>query len=416
MSVKTYSLFEVNSAIKRTIALNFSQEIWIKAELAQVSIKGGHRYLHLIEKDLSSEQLIIAQLNATLWSGEYQRLLISKGEEMQEVLKPGLQVLVKGIVLFNERYGLQLKITDLDLNFTQGILNNQLQLLIHRIHQEKLQLPNKNLSTPIAFKKIAVISSNSAAGYQDFEQELEKNELGAGIHRILFDTIMQGENLVQSMKISLSKVYSSSPAYDAIVIVRGGGSKIDLADFNNYDLCKMISEAPLPVYTGIGHETDQTAVDLVAAQSFKTPTAVAIFLINHNSLILKDIKDITQKIQQRIMDLISPLQNQVGLIQIKIDKKVLEIIQETKYTIKHQLQQIVNVSINKIQTQMLELASLKARISRIDYPSILLNGYVMIFQDGIQIKALYQLNKEHSFMVKFHDGNIQVEAAHSSGE
>ena len=239
MEIRSYSLLEITTALRRIVAANMSQAVWIKAEVAQISVKSGHRYLLLIEKDPEAGQLILAQLNAVVWAGDFNKMLLAKGSEVETVLKSGQEVLLNGYISFHERYGMQFRIEDLDLNFTRGMLDQQFQLLVERIYAENLHLPNKQIPLPPAFRKIAVISSRTAAGLRDFEHELDQFALGGGISRVLFDTIMQGEQLKSSMLQSLEKIYASADLFDAIVIIRGGGSKIDLANFNDYDICKM---------------------------------------------------------------------------------------------------------------------------------------------------------------------------------
>ncbi len=275
---QSYSLYELNNLIKSAISRSFPDTCWVTAEIADSKCnQKGHCYLELVEKE---DEKTIAQMKATIWAYEYRRLSHKFEKTTNESLKPGMKVLLLASVTFHEVYGLSLTIRDIDPSYTLGEMARKKKEVIERLKKEGVIDMNKKLSLPPVPQRIAVISSPTAAGYGDFFNQLDKNLYGYSFVHVLFPALMQGHDAEGSIIASLDEVKKKSRHFDVVAIVRGGGSAVDLNCFDSYPIASQIARFPLPVITGIGHERDDTVVDIVAHTKLKTPTAVAEFLIS----------------------------------------------------------------------------------------------------------------------------------------
>lgn len=276
------SLFELNEHIRRIVALNFPQALWITAEVAQIGESRGHYYLELVQKGENDE--IIAQAQAAIWAKEYRQMLSRLGLALHTVLREGLSLKMLVRPDYHERYGLKLHISDIDPTFTLGQLDLQRRQTVQALREQGLFDKNRSISLPLVLQRIAVISSETAAGLQDFFRQLEDNNMGYRFSLKLFAAAVQGKNSEQEVVEALRKIARNPEHFDCVVMVRGGGSRLDLSSFDGLELCTAVAQLPLPVLAGIGHDVDETVLDLVAHRSLKTPTAVAEFILQRNLL------------------------------------------------------------------------------------------------------------------------------------
>ena len=273
------TLFELNGLIKGSIKQAFPDAFWMVAEISELKVNSnGHCYLELVEKDTESETMK-ARARATIWSSVFRMIRPYFETTVRTALSPGLKIMVKASVEFHELYGLSLNITDIEPAYTLGEMAKQKQDVIDRLIREGVFDLNKQQELPRLPRKIAVISSRTAAGYGDFHDQLLHNPYGYKFYVRLFPAIMQGEEAEESIVTAMEKVFRYEDFFDALVIIRGGGSQSDLSCFNGYWLASNIAQFSLPVLTGIGHEQDETVADMVAHTRLKTPTAVAEFLL-----------------------------------------------------------------------------------------------------------------------------------------
>lgn len=276
--VQQLTLSQLNEQVKDALLDAFPGAIWVVAEVSELKEnRSGHCYLELIEKKGND---IVARSRATIWSYTYRMLKPYFETTTGQFFSQGIKVLVQVTVEYHAAYGLSLNIKDIDPTYTVGDMALQRKEIIDRLQNEGVFEMNKELELPLVPQKIAVISSATAAGYQDFMNQLENNEQGFCFHTKLFEAYMQGTEAVSSIIHALERIFQFEDFFDAVVIIRGGGATADLSSFDNYDLAINITQFPLPVITGIGHEKDDTIIDLVAHTRLKTPTAVAEFLIN----------------------------------------------------------------------------------------------------------------------------------------
>ncbi len=272
-----YTLFELNERIREALLETFPSAVWVVAEISELKEnRSGHCYLELIEKEGSE---IIARSRATIWSYTYRMLKPYFESTTGRMFTHGIKILVQAGIEYHPAYGLSLNIKDIDPVYTVGDLTLQRNEIIARLHTDGVFDMNRDLPLPLVPQKIAVISSKTAAGYQDFMSHLENNEHGFHFYTHLFEATMQGSEAVPSIIGALEKIFRYDDFFDAVAIIRGGGATADLSCFDNYELAFNITQFPLPVITGIGHEKDDTIIDLVAHTRLKTPTAVAGFFI-----------------------------------------------------------------------------------------------------------------------------------------
>ncbi len=267
--------------VRRALALNFQQAIWIRTELSQVNERRGHRYLELVQK--GSGQNPIAKAQASVWGRTFNQVVKSRGKTAEDVLVAGQEVCLQVEVDFHEVYGLKLNVVDWDPSFTIGQLAlKRIEIVQELSKSGELALQSQLTPKPV-LQRIAVLTSSAAAGYADFKQQLHGNPYGYCFSESLFDITVQGVNVEETLIEALNKVSLNASWYDVVVILRGGGSKLDLAGFDRIGIGRAIANCPLPIFVGIGHEIDETLPDLVAHRSLKTPTALASALIDHNA-------------------------------------------------------------------------------------------------------------------------------------
>lgn len=304
MDFPALSLSELLQNIKDALKTSFAKQFWIKAEISEISVNyAGHCFLELIEKQDNSDN-ISAKIKATAWASVYRMLSPYFEAVTGSELQKGMKILVKVYVEFNEVYGISLNITDIEPNFTLGEQERLRRDIIKQLESDGVIDMNSMIGLPQVIQNIAILSSPSAAGYGDFLSQIEGNVYGYKFNCKLFPCIMQGSKTAESIISNLEKIFELEHLFDAVVIVRGGGSKSDLAWFDNYELALNISQFPLPVISGIGHDRDKSIVDMVAHTHLKTPTAVAGWLVNHNAMFEQNVLQYANSIVDNVNEVI----------------------------------------------------------------------------------------------------------------
>ena len=277
--METLPLSQLATFIRRVFALNLPEPVWVAAELAQVSESRGHVWLTLVEK--GDDDGILAQLDAVVWSSQVKLLRRAHGQRLIDgLLREGMSVRLRVSASFHERFGLKLVVEDIDPEHTLGALEQRRQATLEALSRDGLLDRNAALPIPELPLRLAVISSDTAAGLSDFLRYLAENPYGYVFHHDLYSAAMQGTQTTEEVTTRLRQIARRRGEYDVIVIVRGGGGKTDLAAFDDEKLCRAVADAALPVLAGIGHEIDSTVLDRVVHRSLKTPTAVAAYLID----------------------------------------------------------------------------------------------------------------------------------------
>ena len=298
MEQEMLTLKELNEKIQQTIHEEFDNTYWITAEISELKIhKNGHCFLELAEKQ-SEKGKIIAKMRAVIWAFTFRMLKPYFESTTGRNLEAGLKVMLKVSVVFHKLYNLSLHITDIDPTYTIGEISRQREKIIKQLEEEGVINMNKELELPLVPQKIAIISSETAAGYEDFINQIENNAPGYKLYYQLFQAYMQGEHLEDSVIEALEHIYAYEDFFDAVILIRGGGSRSDLTYFDSYNLALNIAQFPIPVITGIGHEKDESIADIVAHTQVKTPTAAAEFIISLFAQFEENITDISTKIQK----------------------------------------------------------------------------------------------------------------------
>lgn len=300
MEKAVLSLFELNQLVRRSVRTCLPNEYWVQVELSDVRANySGHCYLECVQKDPKSNSLI-AKARGIIWSNVFSQLKPYFEQETGQAFVSGIKVLVKVTVDFHELYGYSLTIVDIDPAYTLGDMARRRREILLRLQEEGVLSLNKELELPVLAQRIAVISSATAAGYGDFCNQLENNAFGFAFYPRLFPAIMQGERVETSVIAALDRIYAESEKWDVVVIIRGGGATSDLSGFDTYDLAASCAQFPLPIITGIGHERDDTVIDLVAHTRVKTPTAAAEFLVNHLRHTAEQLENYAYYIRQEV--------------------------------------------------------------------------------------------------------------------
>lgn len=299
------SLYELQRKIKDSLINAFPLPIWIAAEISELKVNySGHCYMELVEKEDANSVKIRAKATAIVWANKY-RLIKSYFESMAHMpLTEGLKVLVRVDVSYHELYGLSLTVMDIDPSYTVGELKIQRQLIVQQLIDEGILDLNKQLDFPLVPQRVAVVSSATAAGLQDFVNQLTGNPFGYKFDVTLFPAVMQGNEAESSIIEALGTVYARMDEFDVVAIIRGGGSQTDLVCFDAYGLSANVAQFPLPILTGIGHDKDESVCDIVAYQNFKTPTAVASFLVDMLSEFESEAVQVATEISRRVQQVL----------------------------------------------------------------------------------------------------------------
>ncbi|MFT6360704.1 MAG: exodeoxyribonuclease VII large subunit [Saprospiraceae bacterium] len=409
--MESISLYDLNEYIRRVIALNLPEAMWVRCEIAQLKPSRGHFYLELVEKqdenNLSGS--LKAQAQAVIWNRTHQRLLRKNGAELNYLLQDGMEVLLKVEVDFHEQYGLKLVIQDIDPTYTLGKLELKRRAILKTLKEQNLMAKNGEISLPLVLQKIAIISSERAAGYQDYLQHLSQNDYQYAYKNELFPAAMQGLNTEKEILKQLKKIERQSADFDCIIIIRGGGAKLDLAAFDNLELAKAVANSSLPVFTGIGHDIDETVLDKVAHLSLKTPTAVADFFIHRMLQFESHLLNIGLGLKEAVNQLLQTQDTQLKQLTQTIDfqsNKTISQAQQMLDFIEIELPRTVKYRFEKEESK---LENLKKLVSFLSPEATLKRGFSLTTKDGEIVKNKAKLKQGDVIETHFVDGKVKSE-------
>jgi len=312
------SLTELQLIIKDALYMALPDMYWVIAEISEIKENyTGHCYLELIEKH-PDEKNVRARVKAIIWSTRYRFLCPFFENITGESLRVGMKILVRAKIEYHEIYGLSLIISDIDPSFTIGEMALKRQLIIKKLEDEGVFSMNKELQFPVVPQRIAVISSKNAAGYSDFIRHLHDNSYAYIFYTALFETTMQGTETEKSVISAFSRIADHQYLFDVVAIIRGGGSQSDLSWFDNYNIAYYVTQFPLPVITGIGHEKDLSVTDMVACKSLKTPTAVADYLIDHVAEAERQLNEMSSEIAENSQSVIETYKDLTDSFKMKL--------------------------------------------------------------------------------------------------
>ena len=423
------SLYDLNVLVRRSLEQCLPDTYWIQAELSDVRTNStGHCYLEFVQKDARSNSLI-AKARGTIWSNVFRLLKPYFEEATGQAFVSGIKVLVQVTVSFHELYGYSLTVQDIDPTYTLGDMARRRKEILKQLEEEGVLLLNKELDIPRLPQRVAVISSSTAAGYGDFCHQLKNNPGGFYFYTELFPALMQGDRVEESVLAALDKINSRLESFDVVVIIRGGGATSDLSGFDTYLLAAACAQFPLPVITGIGHERDDTILDMVAHTRMKTPTAVAEFLIGQMDKAAGEVEELQQdvcslatEILSRQKNFLQSLGSRLPVLAINRIERNRSLLQRIGMQLPTDAHAFLNQWASKLEAMQVRLAnraeSSLAERSRFvqlteqfikmaspDY--VLKRGYSLTLKDGKIIKQADGLVVGDELITRFADGEVR---------
>ena len=404
MPDEKHSLSELLEQVKGAIRKELPGYYWVIAEIMELR-ENRHCYLELIEKSEENESLL-AKVRATIWASRYSMLRPFFESSTGTSLKSGIKILCKVSVEFHPQYGLSLNITDIDPSYTLGDLARLKQEVIQRLRKDGVYDMNRELPFPLVPQRIAVISSETAAGYGDFMKSLENNRHGFIFQTTLFPATMQGDEAPPSIISAMEKIYESESDFDCVAMIRGGGSKADLDCFNQYDLAYFITQFPLPVITGIGHERDESVADMVAHQGLKTPTAVAEFLVDQLLAFEFRLSALLDRLSSSVRSRVQGDLNRLDRYGDSMMHMSRALLQQQSEQVRQNEQRLHRELAMQLEKSRDKLAQLKKRCELVDPENILKRGYSISLHKGKSLSSIKGIKAGSLLETRLYQGII----------
>ena len=430
-----YTLRQLNLLVREAIEDAMPDEYWVEAELSECRENSGHCYMELIEKDERSNTPV-ARASAKCWRQTWMMVKPYFERTTGQPLRAGMKVLLRVYVQFHETYGFSWIVSDIDPTYTLGDMARKRQEIIRQLKEEGVFDLQRELRIPTFAQRIAVISAQNAAGYGDFCRQLEDNEYGFRFDVQLFPAIMQGEQVEQSVISALNQIYSiecrtesvefatahdsssvetavaNSTLYtlhskfDVVVIIRGGGATADLSGFDTLALAENVAQFPLPVITGIGHDRDESILDMVANTRVKTPTAAAALLIDNLLRVLERLDDASQRISYAVNQRISNQKTKIATMTTLIPTLALRVVSDQRHRIEL-LENRLPVAIERrLTNQKHLLESLSIKLQGFDPQLLLSRGYSITLHNGRAVRDPRQLKPGDEIETRVEKGTI----------
>ena len=369
--------------VRESIECEMPEEYWVEAELSECRETRGHCYMELIQKDELSATPV-AKAQAKCWANKWLTIRPYFERITGQQLHAGMKVLLQVYPQFHEAYGFSWIVNDIDPTYTIGDMARKRQEIIKKLKDEGVFDLQKELQLPMFCQRIAVISSQTAAGYGDFCNQLADNPYGFKFETQLFPATMQGEGVEQSIINALERIYDTN--YDCVVIIRGGGATSDMSGFDTLALAENVANFPIPIITGIGHERDESILDMVSHTRVKTPTAAAAFLIEH----LKEVLDVIDSSQDRItryaQQKLTTLNSQLAIVSESIPRlfSLVKTRQESKLDI---FEQRMRTSIDRrLTSESHKLELISEKLKALDPTLLLARGYSITMHNGHAVR------------------------------
>lgn len=362
-AITPLSLLELNGLVRQTIDHAFAaRTYWLQAELSGVSERGGHCFVDFVQKG-ERDNAILAQARATVWASRWAFLRPYFQQATGQALAAGMQVLAEVKVTFHERYGYALSVLDIDPTYTLGDLARRRREILQTLRSEGVADMNKELPLPRLLQRIAVISSPNAAGLQDFLNQLDHNPRRLRFTTRLFEAVMQGQQVEPTVVAALQRIADEMDLWDAVVIIRGGGSATDLSGFDTLELAENVAQFPLPVITGIGHERDDTVIDLVAHTRVKTPTAAAEFLIRHQQAELDTLLALADTLHDRVSQWLTAERQRLSLLTARMPAAARLLVSDRAARLQRQQAALSDTARQAVYLRRNRLALLSQRLN-----------------------------------------------------
>ena len=427
--MEALTLYELNNLVRGSLERALPDEYWVQAELSEVrEAYNGHCYLEFVQKGNNGRDLV-AKARGVVWAGTYRLLKPLFERETGRPLSAGMKVLVRVAVTFHELYGYSLSVTDIDPAYTLGDLARLRREILARLEADGILNDNKELPLPVLANRIAVISSATAAGYGDFRNQLLRNDYRLRFTVRLFPAVMQGERVEESVLAALDAIMAERDEWDAVVIIRGGGATSDLSGFDTYLLAAACAQFPLPVITGIGHERDDTVLDLVAHTRVKTPTAAAAFLVRHQLEAATRLEALSRDIGQEVMArlerervrlerLSAALSAVFSQVRVRGEHRLEQLslrlahawqqrLADERHGLERCAARIGQGVASRLERERFRLQLLRQRCEAADPDLLLKRGYSMTFSQGRLVRKASELEKGEEITTRLAEGEVR---------
>ena len=412
MMTEKLSLTELQQIIRDSLYLALPGFYWVTAEISEIKENyAGHCYLELVEKQ-PDEKNARARVKAIIWSNRYRFLNAFFQNATGESLKEGIKILVRVKIEYHELYGLSLVISDIDPSFTIGEMALRRQMIIRRLEEEGVLSMNRELEFPLLPQKIAIVSSEGAAGYRDFLSQLKGNSYNYVFYTALFETVMQGTDTERSVISSFDRIADHPGLFDVVVIIRGGGSQSDLSWFDNYNIAFYVTQFPIPVITGIGHEKDMSVTDMVAHQALKTPTAVADYLIEQTVSAETMLNEMIEGIGEITKSVIDDKRSLLESIKNKMKSGAERINAGRMMNIERYRADIMKGAFNLLEKVQTRMNVMENTLGILDPQNVLKRGYSITSLNGRLIKSSMNVKISDKIFTKLYDGDIESDVTH----
>ncbi|MDD4720218.1 MAG: exodeoxyribonuclease VII large subunit [Bacteroides sp.] len=404
----TLTLLELNSLARKSLEECLPDTYWIQAELSEVRVNqsSGHCYLELVQKD-SQTNYLIAKARGIIWANVFGFLRPFFEDTTGQKFQSGIKVLVEVSIHFHELYGYSLVIENINPEYTLGDLALHRKAILAQLKKEGVLNLNKELSFPLLPQRIAVISSATAAGYDDFRNQLEQNEQGYSFYIELFPSIMQGDRVESSILSSLDAILARLDEFDVVIIIRGGGATSDLSGFDTYLLAASCAQYPLPIITGIGHERDDTVLDSVAYKRVKTPTAAAEFLLDCMDLAANQLITLSNKIREGAKNLLIKEKNRLDIFQQRIPRLANALLSNNKIKLAGLSSRLNQSTLQYLSTEKHRLSLISQSIKYASPEFILKRGYSLTICNGKIIKSISNVSTGDVLITQLKDGYVE---------
>ena len=411
MSEPQFSLSEYLSTVQEVIQVAFNEPVWVKAEIRNLSIKGGHYYLELAEKEENTDK-VIASCKATIWKSAAAKMVLKFERESGIELSRDLNVLIKVKATFSPQYGFSVNVEDIDSSYTLGDIARRYQQILERLTSEGLANKNKLLPTPFDIQNVLVIAPENAAGLGDFKKDADALDKVGVCHFVYHSATFQGNtaavNIIDALGNGLRQwALNFDSAPDLIVIIRGGGAVNDLAYLNDYNLAALLCKRSVPIWVGIGHEKDRTILDEVANRSFDTPSKVIggirNLIVERTQEVLEALQTIKLLSQHQITAYQSQNDQYIRIIKTLAQGQINEVnkaLDMMKGTTQYLAQQQIKFASNQVESLMRETLIQNPK-------NVMAKGYGIIRSHGKAIRSVKQISGE-SIQVELQDGTIEA--------
>jgi len=398
------TLTELQGLIRDKIYEALPESFWVVAEIAEMKVHtAGHCYLELTGSDTPGGR-VTAKARATIWASKYRSLNTFFTATTGIPLRAGITILLKATVEYHELYGLSLNVTDIDPAYTAGDMALKREAIIRQLTEDGVINMNSELSLAPYTRHIAVISSSGAAGYQDFINHLVHNPYGYVYIPQLFGAVMQGEATESSVIDALNLISEEAEKYDVVVIIRGGGSTTDLSWFDSYEIAYHVTQFPLPVLTGIGHERDRSVTDMVAWKSLKTPTAVADFLVERTIDCENRIIGMAESLTSAVTEAIDSAGEQLSSLQNRTAATARLVVRVKHEKLGYHIETLRRSGKNVLRSAKEVTDRLEDSMRHLDPSGVMRRGFTLTTRNGQIVRSPDELEPGDTITTHFQEG------------